>query len=96
MSDYIIDQQNEFDDSYYQYQCELAKKDVSNISNWKELFATHNDFCQALHHTSNPLHEHAKRIKINKDRNYNINKEFDELTQRSIDNYYDNQPRYAR
>ena len=77
-------------DSKIIYPEDLQRKD------WKELFQTHKDFCFALHHTKHPLHKHAKIIKTNKDSNLNLNNSFDEITQREIDNYYSNMPRWAR
>lgn len=72
------------------------EQDYSNCSDWSVLFSSHKDFCYALHHTNHIMHEHAKTIKANKDRNLNFNNSFDAGTQRSIDNYYSNMPSWAR
>lgn len=72
------------------------EQDYSNCSDWSVLFSSHKDFCYALHHTNHIMHEHAKTIKRNKDRNYNFNNSFDAGTQRSVDNYYSNMPSWAR
>jgi len=72
------------------------EQDYSNCSDWSVLFSSHKDFCYALHHTNHIMHEHAKTIKANKDRNLNFNNSFDAGTQRSVDNYYSNMPSWAR
>lgn len=72
------------------------EQDYSNCSDWSVLFSSHKDFCYALHHTNHIMHEHAKTIKRNKDRNLNFNNSFDAGTQRSVDNYYSNMPSWAR
>ena len=72
------------------------EQDYSNCSDWSVLFSSHKDFCYALHHTNHIMHEHAKTIKANKDRNLNFNNSFDAGTQRSIDNYYSNMPSWAK
>jgi hypothetical protein len=91
MSDYIIDQQNVFDDSDFLYEEYLKTQGGVNVSDWKSTFKTHADFCYALHHTKNPLHETAKTIKRNKDRNFNFNNTHIDLGQQSnIENYYSN------
>lgn len=72
------------------------EQDYSNCSDWSVLFSSHKDFCYALHHTNHIMHEHAKTIKRNKDRNLNFNNSFDAGTQRSIDNYYSNMPNWAK
>lgn len=72
------------------------EQDYSNCSDWSVLFSSHKDFCYALHHTNHIMHEHAKTIKANKDRNLNFNNSFDAGTQRSVDNYYSNMPNWAR
>lgn len=91
MSDYIIDQQDKFEDTDFLYE-EFLK----TANDWQTMFRSHEDFCDALHHTSNPKHELAKRIKANKDNKLNNDKSFDEIKQRSIDNYYSNLPNWAR
>jgi len=72
------------------------EQDYSNCSDWSVLFSSHKDFCYALHHTNHIMHEHAKTIKANKDRNLNFNNSFDAGTQRSVDNYYSNMPSWAK
>lgn len=72
------------------------EQDYSNCSDWSVLFSSHKDFCYALHHTNHVMHEHAKTIKANKDRNLNFNNSFDAGTQRSIDNYYANMPNWSK
>ena len=72
------------------------EQDYSNCSDWSVLFSSHKDFCYALHHTNHVMHEHAKTIKRNKDRNLNFNNTFDAGTQRSIDNYHSNMPNWAK
>ena len=72
------------------------EQDYSNCSDWSVLFSSHKDFCYALHHTNHVMHEHAKTIKANKDRNLNFNNSFDAGTQRSVDNYYSNMPSWAK
>ncbi len=72
------------------------EQDYSNCSDWSVLFSSHKDFCYALHHTNHIMHEHAKTIKRNKDRNLNFNNSFDVGTQRSIDNHYSNMPNWAK
>lgn len=72
------------------------EQDYSNCSDWSVLFSSHKDFCYALHHTNHIMHEHAKTIKRNKDRNLNFNNSLDAVTQRGIDNYYSNMPNWAK
>jgi hypothetical protein len=72
------------------------EQDYSNCSDWSVLFSSHKDFCYALHHTNHIMHEHAKTIKRNKDRNLNFNNSFDAGTQRSVDHYYSNMPSWAK
>lgn len=91
MSDYIIDQQDKFDDTDFLYE-EFLK----TANDWRVTFRTHKDFCDALHHTNNPKHELAKQIKVNKDSKLNNDFSFDEIQQRSIDNYYSNMPNWAK
>ena len=74
----------------------FQEQDYSNVSDWSVLFSSHKDFCYALHSTNHIMHEHAKTIKRNKDRNLNFNNSFDAGTQRSIDNYYSNMPSWAK
>ena len=76
----------------------FQEQDYSNVSDWSVLFSTHQDFCNALHHTNHVMHKQAKQIKANKDRNKNIVDfgTFDGRTQESIDNYYANMPNWAK
>lgn len=91
MSDYIIDQQDKFDDTDFLYE-EFLK----TANDWRVTFRTHKDFCDALHHTKNLKHELAKRIKINKDKHLDYGHNFDVEQQRSVDNYYSNLPNWAK
>lgn len=72
------------------------EQDYSNCKDWSVLFSLHKDFCYALHHTNHVMHEQAKTIKANKDRNLNLNNSFDAGTQRSVDSYYSNMPSWAK
>ena len=91
MSDYIIDQQDKFDDSDFLYEEYLKTQGGLDLSDWKSTFKTHADFCNAIHHTKNPLHEIAKTIKKNKNRNLNYNNAHIDLDQQSnIENFYAN------
>lgn len=74
----------------------FQEQDYSNVSDWSVLFSDHKSFCNALHHTNHVMHKQAKQIKACKDRNLNLNNTFDELKQRSVDNYYSNMPNWAR
>lgn len=74
----------------------FQEQDYSNVSDWSVLFSTHQDFCNALHHTNHVMHKQAKQIKACKDRNLNFNNSFDELTQRSVEHHYSNLPNWAK